>query len=130
MGHQSHNEVDTDTLRAFADAFNRHDLDDVMSFMTDDTVFQSSSGPDVDGVRYEGREDVSTGLATFFDLFPDGRWGNDSHFVCGDRGVSQWTFTGTGKDGNYVEVDGCDIFTFKNGKISVKNSFRKNRIVS
>jgi hypothetical protein len=27
----------------------------------------------------------------------------------------------------WVEVTGCDIFTFREGKIAVKNSFRKNR---
>jgi ketosteroid isomerase-like protein len=47
--------------------------------------------------------------------------------VTGDRGVSEWTFTGTLKDGKRVEVIGCDVFTFRNGKIAIKNSFRKNR---
>jgi ketosteroid isomerase-like protein len=41
--------------------------------------------------------------------------------------VSEWTFTGTQKDGQYVEVTGCDLFTFRTGKIAVKNSYRKNR---
>jgi hypothetical protein len=26
-----------------------------------------------------------------------------------------------------VEVTGCDIFTFRDGKIAVKNSYRKQR---
>jgi hypothetical protein len=26
-----------------------------------------------------------------------------------------------------VEVTGCDLFTFRNGKIAIKNSFRTNR---
>ena len=33
----------------------------------------------------------------------------------------------TGKDGKAIEVRGCDIFTFRDGKIAVKNSFRKTR---
>ena len=41
--------------------------------------------------------------------------------------MSEWTFTGTLKDGKRVEVNGCDLFTFRSGKIAVKNSFRKNR---
>jgi hypothetical protein len=41
--------------------------------------------------------------------------------------VSEWTFTGTRMDGTRVEVNGCDLFTFRDGKIAVKNSFRKNR---
>jgi hypothetical protein len=29
-----------------------------------------------------------------------------------------------------VEVTGCDLFTFRDGRIAVKNSFRKNRPAS
>jgi len=42
-------------------------------------------------------------------------------------GVSQWTFTGTAADGSRVETDGVDVFTFRDGKIAVKNAFRKAR---
>jgi len=41
--------------------------------------------------------------------------------------VSEWVFTGTTADGKKVEVNGSDIFTFRNGKIAVKNSYFKNR---
>ena len=37
-------------------------------------------------------------------------------------------FSGTKKDGTRVEVAGCDLFTFSNGKIAIKNSYRKNRL--
>ena len=47
--------------------------------------------------------------------------------VRGHRGVSEWTFTGTRADGARVEVTGCSVFTFRDGKIAVKNSYRKNR---
>ena len=30
-------------------------------------------------------------------------------------------------DGTRVEVHGCDLFTFRDGKIALKNSYRKNR---
>ena len=56
-------EVTTELLQAFADAWNRHDVDAIMSFMTDDCVFESSSGPDVCGTRYAGREAVRAGFA-------------------------------------------------------------------
>ena len=42
-------------LDRFADAWNRHDLDALMSMMTDDCVFQASAGPEVDGQRSEGQ---------------------------------------------------------------------------
>jgi len=120
-------EVTTEVLQAFADAWNRHDADALMSFMTEDCVFDSSAGPDVCGTRYVGREAVRAGYAEVWSIFSDAHWGNARHFVQGERGVSEWTFTGTRTDGTRVEVNGCDLFTFRGGKIAVKNSYRKNR---
>jgi steroid delta-isomerase-like uncharacterized protein len=120
-------EVTTDVLQDFADAFNRHDLDAVLAFMTDDCVFESSAGPEVCGTRYVGREAVRAGFAEVLKTFPDAQWRHAQHFIQGDRGVSEWTFTGTRQDGSRVEVHGCDVFTFRDGKIALKNSYRKNR---
>jgi ketosteroid isomerase-like protein len=114
-------------LPAFADAWNRHDVDALMSMMTTDCVFEASGGNAVDGERYEGQRAVRAAYSAVFEQYPDAHWGNARHFVTGDRGVSEWTFTGTLKDGKRVEVTGCDLFTFQNGKIAIKNSFRKNR---
>jgi len=114
-------------LVAFADAWNKHDVDALMSFMTPDGVFEASGGNTVNGERYEGAEAVRAAYAAIFTTYPDARWNNARHFVAGDRGVSEWTFTGTMKDGKRVEVTGCDLFTFRNGKIALKNSYRKNR---
>lgn len=121
------NEVATELLDAFADAWNRHDVDALMSFMTDDCVFEASAGPEVCGIRYAGRDQVRKGFEEVFATFPDAHWGGARHFICGNRGVSEWTFTGTRADGTRVEVNGCDLFSFRDGKIAVKNSYRKNR---
>jgi len=120
-------EVTTEVLQAFADAWNRHDADALMSFMTEDCVFESSAGPDICGTRYADREAVRAGFAEVWATFPDAHWGNARHFVRGDRGVSEWIFTGTRADGARVEVHGCDLFTFRDGKIALKDSYRKNR---
>jgi steroid delta-isomerase-like uncharacterized protein len=120
-------EVTSETLQAFAEAWNRHDVDALMSFMTDDCVFEASAGPEVCGTRYVGREAVRAGFADVFATFPDARWSNARHFVHDERGVSEWTFTGTRADGTRVEVHGCDLFTFRDGRILLKNSYRKNR---
>ena len=120
-------EVTPEVLQAFADAWNRHDVDALMSFMTDECVFEASGGSEVWGTRYVGRDAVRAGYAEVWSTFPDAQWGNARHFVAGDSGVSEWTFTGTRTDGSRVEVNGCDLFTFRDGKISVKNSYRKNR---
>lgn len=114
-------------MERFAEAWNRHDLDALMSMMTDDSVFEASAGNAVEGERHEGQAAVRAAFAAVFEQFPDARWNNPQHFVQGDRGVSEWTFTGTMQDGRRVEVRGCDLLTFRDGKIALKNSYRKNR---
>jgi uncharacterized protein (TIGR02246 family) len=114
-------------LTAFADAWNRHDVDALMSMMTPDGIFEASAGSFVNGERHAGHQAVRAAYAAVFAQYPDARWSNARHLVKGDRGLSEWTFTGTLKDGKRVEVTGCDLFTFRNGKIAVKNSYRKNR---
>jgi ketosteroid isomerase-like protein len=118
---QADTAVTPEVLQAFADAWNRHDV------MTEDCVFESSAGPDVCGTRHVGREAVRAGYIDVWSTFPDAHWGGARHFVHGDRGVSEWTFTGTRTDGTRVEVNGCDLFTFRDGRIAVKNSYRKQR---
>ena len=120
-------EVTIDFLDAFAAAWNRHDVDGLMACMTPDGVFEASAGKDVAGTRHVGAEAVRKAYAAVFDTYADGRWNNPRHFVAGDRAVSEWTFTGTTSDGTKVEVNGCDVFTLKGGKIALKNSYRKQR---
>ena len=67
-------------------------------------------------------------FARVFSIFPDAHFGSPRHFLAGDRGCTEWTFTGTGADGKRVEVLGCDLFTFRDGKIALKSSYFKNRL--
>jgi len=121
--------ITLDFLDAFAEAFNRHDVETILAAMTEDCVFEASAGPDACGRRYEGREEVAKAFVEVFETFPDAQWSGAHHVISGNRGVSEWTFSGTRADGTRVEVTGCDLFTFRNGQIAVKNSYRKNRAV-
>jgi len=111
----------------FADGWNRHDVDALMTFMADDCVFEGVGGPDACGRRYEGRERVRDAFARIFAAVPDVRFDDVRHFLAGGRGVSEWTFKGTTTEGKKLEVNGCDLFTFRDGKIAVKSSYFKNR---
>jgi ketosteroid isomerase-like protein len=114
-----------DTLQAILDAFNRHDLDAIMAFFADDAVFESPRGPGPHGGRFEGKAAVREGLAARFIGIPDVRYGDDDHFVAGDRGASEWTLTGTTTDGTRLEVRGCDLWTFRDGLVVRKDSYWK-----
>ena len=114
-----------DVLERMLDGFNRHDLDAIMSLFADDCVFESPRGPEPWGRRFEGRAAVREGLGARFTTIPDVHYGDGSHFVAGDRGVSEWTLAGTTTEGVRLEVRGCDIWTFRGDEVVVKNSFWK-----
>lgn len=119
--------VTVHTLEAFGAAWNRHDIDALMSFMADDCVFQTAAGPEACGARHVGVDAVRKAFAAAWHAVPDAQWERATHMVQGDFGVSQWTFTGTAADGSRIETDGIDVFGFRNGKIVLKNVFRKAR---
>ena len=110
----------TPSLHAFLDAFNNHDVDAIMSFFTDDCVLETPREQ-----RMVGREQVRMGIQARFDGIPDIHYGDDRHWTCGDRGVSEWTIRGTQITGESIEVRGCDLFEFTDGKIRRKDSYWK-----
>ena len=61
-------------------------------------------------------------LATRFEGLPDVHYGNDEHFVddAADTGISKWTLTDTTREGTRREVQGCDFYSFRNGKVTRK----------
>lgn len=117
--------VGVDTLKRILDAFNRHDLDRIMEFFAEDCVMEMPRGPDPWGRRYVGKQQVREGLAGRFAGLPDVHYGDDTHWVSGDHGVSEWTITGTTPTGARVEARGCDHFEFRDGKIVKKDSYWK-----
>ena len=118
--------ITTEFLEAFADAWNRHDADAILAAMTDDCVMQLSSGADVCGSRFVGQDGVRSGIERVFARMPDVRFNDGRHFVAGDRGLSEWVLTATTSSGK-IEVQGCDVFTFRDGKIALKDSYLKQR---
>lgn len=117
-----------DVLRELIDAFNRHDLDGIMSHFAEDCVFEAPRGPSRYGRRFVGKAEVRRGLAGRFEGIPNVHYSDDSHFASSSRGVSEWTITGTTIDGVIVDVRGCDIWTFdSDGLIARKDSFWKIR---
>lgn len=122
-----HRSVDVGLLQNFAAAWNRHDIDALMGFMADDCSFHAVAGAELMGRSFVGRDAVREGFELAWKTFPDAAWLDGEHFVCGDRGVSESTFRGTRADGTRVEARMVDVFTLRDGKIAVKNAYRKDR---
>ena len=114
-------------LRSIAAAFDRHDLDAILTHFADDAVFEAPRGPDAWGQRVSGKASIREAFAGRFSGIPDVRYQVEDHFVDGVRGASDWTLSGTSSAGQRIEVRGCDIWTFRDGKVLKKDSFWKIR---
>ena len=115
------------SLTQLCDAFNGHNLDKIMDHFAEDCVLEMPRGGHPWGSRFEGRENVRKALATRFEGLPDVHYGNEQHFVdnSANTGISKWTLTGTRRDGQHIEVWGCDFYTFQGGKVTRKDSYWK-----
>jgi ketosteroid isomerase-like protein len=115
------------TLIALTEAFNAHDLDRIMSYFADDCVLEMPRGPNPWGSRSEGKAQVRAALATRFEGLPDVHYDGAQHFAdpAANAGMSKWTITGTTREGRKIEANGCDFYTFRNGRVTAKDSYWK-----
>jgi steroid delta-isomerase-like uncharacterized protein len=119
--------ITVETMKQVLDAFNRHDLDAIMDFFSDDCSFDFPRGPEPWGQRFIGKAEVRDALAGRFKGIPDVRYGEDLHWISadGNMGVSRWTLTGTTTSDVRLELRGCDLWEFSDGKITRKDSYWK-----
>jgi ketosteroid isomerase-like protein len=115
------------TLHELCDAFNAHDLDRIMTFFAEDCVLEMPRGRSPWGSRYVGKPQVREALAGRFAGLPDVHYGNEEHFVdeTAATGMSKWLLTGTTPEGLRREVQGCDFYSFRDGKVVRKDSYWK-----
>jgi ketosteroid isomerase-like protein len=106
-------------------AFNSRDVDRIMTFFADDATFLMARGPEPDGRRVHGQAAIRKVLADRFQVITDMRWDHVDAFITGDRAVTLWMVTGTGKDGETLNYRGCDLYQFRGDKIVHKDTYWK-----
>ena len=116
-----HKELYAITLK-FLDAFNRNDLDDVMSYFTDDAVYEELHG------------NINAGKAAIRAAFEpqfDGKYGRmefveDDTFIDPGAGkiMSSWILH-MEPEGSATKLEGLDLLYFKGDKIHRKRTFVK-----
>ncbi|MBV8888426.1 MAG: nuclear transport factor 2 family protein [Alphaproteobacteria bacterium] len=112
-------------MRDISEAFNSRDVDRIVAHFAEDAVFCLARGPEPVGRTLRGREEIRRVLTDRFRQIPDMRWDHEEYILAGDRAVSVWTVRGQGTDGERLEYEGCDIYTFRGDKIVAKNTFWK-----
>lgn len=109
-------------ITRFGDAFARGDIDELMTLITDDCVFESTLPPD--GERYEGREAVRAVWSEIFQSNPRAQWETEEVIVAGDRAVVRWLFRFSDAPGS-GHIRGVDVFRVRDWKVAEKVSYVK-----
>ena len=120
--------VTTVLLDAIQDAFNRHDVDGILSYFAEDGEWLMARGPDPwEAKRLRGKPAIGDVLRARYAVIPDMRWVDMQHFIDpgGTRACSEWTVKGTPKDGAPLDWLGCDIWTFRDGLVTRKDTYWK-----
>lgn len=117
-----------ETLTRMNDGFNNKDIDAIMANFTKDAVFETSQGPHPWGERFTGHEEIRGSILAIWRTLPDLAFKDATRFVCADRGTTEWTCTATTPKGHPMEVRGCDLFIFTNGKVLRKDTYFKQVI--
>lgn len=116
--------VEVALLDSFNEAFNRHDVDTIMSMMTPDCVFENTF-PAPDGTRYEGQDAVREVWKELFENSPEASFEIDEVIASGDRAVQLWTYRWVDTEGKSGHVRGVDVFRVREGRIAEKLSYVK-----
>lgn len=109
------------TQETFA-AWNAHDPERYVEWITDDYVWESDAFP----FPIRGREAVKTVMKMYFAAFPDMQFEIEATVASGNHVVKAWIVTGTHK-GDFlgvpatnkrVSVRGCTLIELRDGKIA------------
>jgi ketosteroid isomerase-like protein len=98
------------------EALNEHNVDKLLSLLTDDVVFENT-GPAPDGERYVGKADVRKFFESFFRDSPNAFFESEDRFSSDDRCLDRWHYTWD-PNGDPGSVRGASVYRIRDAKIS------------
>jgi steroid delta-isomerase-like uncharacterized protein len=117
----------TKEAQEFMTEFNAHHIERIVSFYTEDAVWEDNAVNEV----YHGHQGIRDCYNGFFKMFPDIKIEIKSYFKFDDWGAREWVMTGTNKGdipamgglpytpatGKKVSFKGASILQFRNNKL-------------
>ena len=114
-------------LDAITDAYNRNDIDAVMSFFAEDAIFDNAAGPNINGTRFEGLETIRGIFQGLFNNVESVQWKLIDTRVSGDKAYCEFHRIAKLKSGEVQDFLSIDVLTFRDGLIIHKDTYYKNR---
>lgn len=109
-------------MNDYVAAWNSHDVERIVSFFTDDGVYEDVSLGKVN----RGKKEVKDFISSMFVDFPDFKIEMKSSFFTRDRGAAEWVMSGTFAHSSISGLPATGK-SFSERGVSV-NEFRKNKI--
>ena len=119
-----------ETIAAYNDAWNAHDVDRISSMHAPDMVFENHTA----GERAEGEQALAH-IAKIFESWPDIEFQTRRLYVREELVVQEWTARAThvkplsrgeivaAPSGKRIEWDGMDVIPFEDGKVKRKDVY-------
>jgi ketosteroid isomerase-like protein len=111
-------------VRRFDEAWQRADIDALMSLVSDDCVYGASVGPGP-GREFVGKAEVRRGFLAMLTFDQSDPAAGQVVMVDETRALVMWTVHQKATGGT-VAVRGCDVFEVHDGLIRRKDAFRKS----
>ena len=107
--------------------FNNQNVDAILSHFTDDGIWLMARGPSApEGRRCVGKKEIGEVLASRYAQIPDMRWEEMRHWIVDQsKAISEWVVRGTPKGGKPFEYLGCDLWEFRDGYVTKKDTYWK-----
>ena len=114
-------------LRHFGKAFNKGDIEGILECVTEDFQWRLAEGPDApDGKVVSGKDAVRAALQERDLTTKEIKFSETSIHFTEEKVFGCFRATGELGDGTVVDQRGIDIYTFRDGKIAVKDSYWKH----
>ena len=115
-------------LKDYLTAWDAHDVEKMLTFCTDDCVYECMAL----GMVNRGKKELKEFFSSMFVDLPDVKLEMKSGFTAGDRGAGEWVMSGTfahssipgvPATGKSFTVRGASVTEFKNDKISRNTAY-------
>lgn len=111
-------------MKRFGELWSARDLDGCMECLCDDAVYAAAIGPEP-GTIYAGKPAIRARLAEIFADTTISPLACGRFFPHGDTGLMEWSIDARMPDGSTKTIRGIDLYEFRDGRIALKDSYRK-----
>ena len=116
-----------DLLEAMTEAYNRHDVEAIMSYFAADARFDHGAGSEAYGKRFQGLAEIRMAFEGLFRSIESVHWKPLDTRIAGDKAYCEFHRVARLKNGTVQDFLSVDVLTFRDGLIVHKDTYFKHR---